>query len=289
MIIHSAEAQQASFFTYHGGARKILVVNDGEVPYDNACFAPGVARSALSNIRNTTEHFRLPHNILVLRSGDRTVLMDAGNGHNSGGLLTANLQTAGIQPQEVTDIVLTHAHPDHICGLVQADRQLVFPAATIHLSCEEYTFWQSAVPDFSRSKEATTVLSAMQQEIRTILTATESRLQLFSGSTPLFDFLKPVAAAGHTPGHYMFEIQSEDKSFMHMGDICHDDQVLFRHPDWGTVFDIDFMQAAQVRVAVLRQMALSGQLVFGYHLPWPGFGRVVADGEAFRWVPEINC
>lgn len=272
------------------GGKDCLVVSDGDVPYDNNCFAPGIPPKELHAVRqNATGYISLAHNILVFPFDDRIILIDAGNGEAAmpaGGKLISNLKAAGIAPENVTDVVLTHAHPDHLGGLVDLNSQPVFPMAKVYLSQAEYDFWQSDTPDFSRSKNRVDVLADVQQNIKQLLAALKDRLHLFNSSSLPFGSLQPVPAIGHTPGHFMFNISCGDSSFLHMADICHEDTLLFNHPEWGTIFDIDFELAAQTRFKVLSDLADAGKLAFGYHMPWPGFGRVARRENGFMWVPE---
>ncbi len=269
----------------------IMVISDGEVPYDNNCFAPGISREALSQVRgNHAENILLTHNILVFIHNNRIILIDAGNGAGTaplGGNLICNLQVAGISPDMVTDVVLTHAHPDHIGGLFSIDKQPTFTNATVHIAQAEYDFWLSGQPDFSRSKNSPEALTTVQEDIKQMLVLLKDRLQFFSGNTQLLGFLEPVIAAGHTPGHCIFNIHTRDSQFVHMADICHEELVLFNQPAWGTVFDIDFDLAVQTRIEALHHFADSGTLVFGYHMPWPGFGKVVKKGNKFTWISVL--
>ncbi|WP_186452669.1 MBL fold metallo-hydrolase [Chitinophaga polysaccharea] len=276
----------AGFTAFRSGEMEIFSVTDGEVIYEARCFAPGIPRTLLGN---SPRHFILPHNILVLRFNNRVVMFDAGNGHYTApeaGQLQFYLHAAGITPESVTDIILTHAHPDHINGLVGVGEQLMFPEARIHLSQAEYDFWVSESPDFSRSKNIPAALLQMQQHIKGILRVLDNRLQLFHSTDALLEGIHPVAAPGHTPGHTLFAINTGEEQFIHMADTCHENELLFHHPEWGTIFDIDFEQAAQTRQATLQELANNGKLVFGYHLPAPGFGKVIQGGDGFAWKPQ---
>lgn len=265
----------------------IFVVSDGEVPYDKSCFAPGIDRTDVDAVsKNTTDYISLTHNVLVFRRNNSIILIDAGNGKTSsgeGGHLISNLKAIGIEPDMVTDVVLTHAHPDHLGGLIDSNRQLAFPNASILISQEEYDFWQSDTPDFSKSKNTPQMLRDVQKNIQQMLVVIKDRLQFFHGTDLLFDFLQPIPAIGHTPGHYMFIVNTGNEKFVHMGDICHEELMLFNKPEWGTVFDIDFDLAVTIRVEVLNWFAASKELVFGYHMPWPGFGKVVKNRTGLKW------
>ncbi|NLR81195.1 MBL fold metallo-hydrolase [Chitinophaga eiseniae] len=276
----------AGFAVFRSGKMEIFSVTDGEVIYEDRCFAPGIPRALLGN---SPRHFILPHNILVLRFSNRVVMFDAGNGYYTApeaGQLQYHLHAAGITPESITDIILTHAHPDHINGLVGTGERLMFPGARIHLSQAEYDFWMSDAPDFSKSKNTVANLLQTQQHIKGILRLLDNQLHLFNSTDALMEGIRPLAAPGHTPGHTLFAINTGEEPFIHMADTCHEDELLFRHPDWGTIFDIDFEQAAQTRRNTLQELADSGQLVFGYHLPAPGFGRVIPEGDGFAWKPQ---
>ncbi|WP_167020939.1 MBL fold metallo-hydrolase [Chitinophaga sp. Cy-1792] len=269
----------------------LLIITDGEVPYDNNCFAPDIPREEVNAIRgDNAEDIILTHNILIIKKYERVILIDAGNGPATapaGAHLLTNLLSAGITAREITDILLTHAHPDHIGGLVNEENQPVFPAAAIHLSKAEYDFWQNPAADFSHSKHSPEALKAVQQQIQQILSVVKPQLHLFQGNWSLMNIIRPIPAPGHTPGHMLFSITLGSEQFIHMGDICHEELLLFSQPGWGTIFDVDFELAAETRFRVLNALATLGKLTFGYHMPWPGFGKVVRKGTAFAWQPVV--
>ncbi|MBB6127264.1 MBL fold metallo-hydrolase [Mucilaginibacter lappiensis] len=285
--------QAPGVVNYHFETFNLLAITDGDVEYDSSCFAPDIHQTKLKQIREThhivSPQFMLPHNILVIISADRIVMIDAGNGHKArpgAGKLVSNLHAAGIKPDDLTDIVLSHAHPDHFNGLMSDSGQLVFPNAKIHMHQKEFDFWQDDDADFSKSKNSRASLQSLQQEVKFFFSQISGKLQLFHTDEPLFDFLQPILTPGHTPGHCMFTITSGNEKFVHMADIFHDEIVLFAKPEWGTIFDIDFDLAVRTRQRILEKFALSKQRVFGYHLPWPGFGYIEKHNDVYTWMIE---
>jgi glyoxylase-like metal-dependent hydrolase (beta-lactamase superfamily II) len=143
---------------------QIMVVSDGDVDYPSTCFAPGQDLH--------TPFLVMHHNILTLKWKDRVILFDTGNGYAyrpGAGRLPDRLGEKGITPEMVTDVILTHAHPDHINGLVDAQGQVVFPNAQIHLSKVEFGFWTEPNPDFSKSKNTPEACMELYQGIRSVL------------------------------------------------------------------------------------------------------------------------
>lgn len=145
-------------------------------------------------------------------------MIDAGAGYVFGsesGRLATNLRYAGIEPDKVTDIVLTHAHPDHIGGLTDKGGNPVFPNADIYLAREEYDFWMSSDPDFSQSTmtdkaHMTMLVDVAQKNIRSVT----GRLHLFQKNEELLDCLEMIPAPGHTPGHTIIRIYSGEEELI---------------------------------------------------------------------------
>lgn len=277
---------------YHFKDLEIWIVSDGNVRYDNNCFAPAVPRSILKEMRNMPiADFILPHNIMLIISDKHRVMIDTGNGSGAqpeAGKLVEFLQDAGFDLETLTDIVLSHAHPDHINGLIDRNNNLVFPKATIHIHEQELVFWRNEQADFTKSKNNLETLIALQNDIREVLSLIDHKLKPFKNNEPLFDFLQPILTPGHTPGHCMFAVSTGKEVFIHLSDVFHDDFVLFEQPGWGTVFDIDFETAARTRQALLEEYSKSKQKIFGYHLPWPGFGYISISNSVYKWNPDSS-
>lgn len=287
-----------SFHRFKLGELELMVVSDGRIVMKpvQPNFAPGINSRLVERelVRNfaSTDHIELGINILVIKSKDRTILLDSGCGANfgelSGGLIK-NLLKAGINPEDVTDVVITHAHPDHIGGLTGTDNQLLFPKAKVYLSRIEHDFWLSENPDFSKSKLTDQQLIKFVKDVaKKNINALGEKLHLFEDGDTLLDCITMQLAPGHTPGHCVAKIFSNGESLYHIADLVHSAALVVAHPEWGFEGDSNFNQAVQTRRKVMNELAESRSLIFSYHLPWPGLGHVRNKGNAFEWVQQMT-
>ncbi|WP_212004641.1 MBL fold metallo-hydrolase [Chitinophaga sp. HK235] len=238
-------------------------------------------------------HVHLDINILLLRKKDRLILIDCGLGQEepTAGLLPQSLAAAGFQPEDITDILITHAHTDHIGGLLRANGTMVFPNAHVYMTKTEYNFWMSGQPDFSASPlhNQPAITAALVNRVREILTTATPQLQLVKEDEILFDCIRLIPAPGHTPGHVMVDIHSGGISLLHTADLLHSG-ILLQHPEWGMQYDINFHQAVTTRRNTLAAQATSGKMTMAYHMPWPGLGYIKQRESAFEWEPvNKNC
>ncbi|KRG84022.1 beta-lactamase [Stenotrophomonas daejeonensis] len=270
----------------------VLVVSDGVLPLPTKMLGHNVEPSERAE---WFEEMYLPQdafdwalNVMVVRSGDRTILIDAGLGTDPdlqlprAGQLIRRLGASGIDLTEITDVVITHMHMDHIGGLlVDGVKERLRPDLRIHIAASEVEFWKS--PDFTRTN--------MPQGFPDALRATATRFWSEYGSfVHTFEDEHEVApgvtvrrTGGHTPGHSVVRLASGGEALTFAGDAVF--AVGFEQPNWHNGFEHDPEESARVRIALLRELAGTGEMLVATHLPFPSIGRVSADGDAFRWVP----
>lgn len=279
------------------GALELFILTDGYLHEENVdSFAP---RSQVSELKKILkEHFRpedyieMALNILLVKTKDRLILLDAGMGifaDERAGFLLKSLNKAGFSVKDITDVFISHAHPDHIGGLVDEKGNLVFSNAGYFISETEYDFWMNAtLDDFGNSalKDQPELISQMIPPVQNILKTIRPRLTFFDLNQELYGHFSFQAAPGHTPGLTMTTISSGKEKLVCIADIVHSDVVVFPHPDWGYFGDADLDIAIQTRISVLRHLSETEMRVFAFHMPWPGLGFTGKAGQGFKWIPE---
>jgi glyoxylase-like metal-dependent hydrolase (beta-lactamase superfamily II) len=230
-----------------------------------------------------------PLNVVVVRSGGRTILVDSGLGVEfpdfpKAGQLALRLEAAGIAPSSVTDVVLTHLHMDHVGGLL-ADglKSRLSPDLRVHVSAAEAEYWTS--PDFSRTSMPPGVPDALRSIASRFLDEYRSRLQPFEMEYEVAPGVVVCRTGGHTPGHSVVRLASGGDRLTFAGDAVF--QVGFDNPEWYNGFEHDPEEAARVRVRLLQELAATGEALVATHLSFPSVCRVAFAGNAFRWVPEV--
>ncbi|MCA6124171.1 MBL fold metallo-hydrolase [Bradyrhizobium sp. WSM 1704] len=274
------------------GEIDVMVVSDGVLPLPTAMLAhnvdPSVRATWLKDMFLPPDAFDWALNVVVVRSGSQTILVDAGLGLDPdlhlprAGQLIKRLEAAGIDLGSVTDVVLTHMHMDHVGGLlVDGVKEQLSPDLRIHVAAAEVKFWES--PDFSHVSMPPGFPDALRSAAKRFRKEYQSHLRLFDEEHEVAPGVIVSRTGGHTPGHSVVRVVSGSDRLTFAGDLVF--QVGFEHPEWYNGFEHDPEEAARVRVKLLREVATTGGLLVATHLPFPSVGHVAADGDNFRWVP----
>ncbi len=283
-----AAAKQENAHAFKIGELAAFALRDGgmEVPNDNKVFGvgktPEEVAAVLSAAGQPTDKMQISIQPLLVISGNRVLLFDTGAGTNFGpgnGKLPASLAAAGVDPQSVTDIFISHVHGDHVGGLIDAKGALLFSNATIHLSKPEWTFLSDMKPDLAKMVGLPTHDA--------LVAAMKPRVDAFTPGAELVPgVVKAVEIKGHTPGHSGYLITSGSDSLLYIGDAMHHFVISVQKPEWTIAFDSDNATAAASRAALISQSASSGQRIYAVHFPYPGIGIFTGRGNEFAWVRE---
>ena len=270
------------------GDLSAVALRDGALgfPNDGKTFGVGRPPSEVAELIDAaglpTEELRLSIQPLLVRAGDRVLLFDTGAGANMGpsaGRLSASLAAAHIDPLSITDVFISHAHGDHVGGLVDAQGAPAFPNAVIHISSPEWEFLSGM-----NAETAANVGIARHSQL---ITAISPKVAAFSpGADIIPGVVKAVEIRGHTPGHSGYLITSGQDSLLYIGDAMHHFVVSVQRPNWVVNFDADAPIAGASRAALLEQSAASAQRIYVVHFPFPGVGKIDRSADGFVWVPE---
>jgi glyoxylase-like metal-dependent hydrolase (beta-lactamase superfamily II) len=281
--------QPAYFHRFNLGSAEVTVVSDGPLPLgDPSGTFVGVPKEEVKKM--LTDNFLSPDNVVleqnspIVNMGDKLVLFDTGMGTSkqfgpTTGRQQKSLAEAGIKPEDIDAVVLSHAHIDHIGGIVDASDKPLFPNAQFYIAQNDFDYWTDEGKLGSPLKDF--VIHARKN-----LLPVRDRLVFFKDGQEFLPGVQAMAAPGHTVGHHMFMITSEGKSFAFLGDLTHHQILLLEKPLMQFSYDTDPNQAAQTRVKMLDMLAANKIAVMSYHFPWPGYGHVVKNGDGFRYLAE---
>ncbi len=273
-------------YTGKVGAFEITTVLDGAFQFDgpHPIFGqdqkPEDVAALLAQNNLPSAKFENGFTPVVLNTGSEVILFDTGLGAGprpNAGLLTERLTAAGIAPEQVDIVVLTHFHPDHIGGLME-DGAPTFPNARYVASAAEYDFWS---PEDKLSGPTERVAKLTQANVVPLA----EKMTMISDGQDVVSGVTAVAAAGHTPGHTVYHVESEGRRLLIAADTANHYVASLQRPDWHVRFDMDKEAAAATRKKVFGMVAADGIAFTGYHMPSPAVGYVEPKGEGFRYVP----
>ncbi|MEO1493276.1 MAG: MBL fold metallo-hydrolase [Pseudomonadota bacterium] len=269
------------------GAYEVTVISDGAIQLDGPHPIFGQNTSA-EEVQALAEANFLPPTRMeigftqtVVNTGEQVILFDAGNGAGrrpNAGHLRARLAAAGIAPEQVDIVAITHFHPDHIGGLME-DGVAAYPNASYRFPTAEFDFWS---PAEKAEAEATARVGKLVQS--NVIPLVDKGEMIAPGGT-IAAGIEAIDSSGHTPGHTCYHIESEGKRLMVLGDVCNHYVVSLQRPDWHVRFDMDKEGAVAARKKTLGMIAADKIPFVGYHMPFPAVGYLEPLGEGFRWIP----
>ena len=222
-------------------------------------------------------------NVTLLQHEDRVVLFDAGSGpgfQDSSGQLIDALGASGLTPEDVTHVVFTHCHPDHLWGVLDDFDDPLFVNAEHMMGQAEWDYWFDPDTANTIQPERTTMAVGARRRLEVI----EDQMKLFADGDEILPGVAAFATPGHTPGHMAFELRDGSQSAMVLGDAIGNHHVAFARPDWQSGADQDRDQAVQTRMRLLDRLTSEQMQLIGYHLPDGGMGRAERDGNSYRFV-----
>ena len=282
----------SGLYRFYVGEHEIIVINDGFIGLPLSLLAANVPEEDILALLQAhgldTEFATIPIGVVLVRTGDRLVLLDTGTGASDfardmfgdyiGGLVPT-LELIGVSPAAITDVIFSHAHGDHLWG-TSSDGQLVFPNSQHYLPQLEWEdLHREDIPEF-----AVPFYEFARNQLQPLVD-NEGQLAFYGDEDELVPGIQAVAAQGHSPGHHAVIIESGGQQLLLPFDVLGHPILHLRHPEWAMRVDQIPDLAVATRQQLLARAADEKIPVLVHHFPFPGLGHVVRDGDAYRYIP----
>ena len=262
------------------GQHEIIAITDGEFQFGAELF-PGTDESHINELlaQANADTIQTNFNAFVIKSPNRIMLVDAGPRDLFGptcGKLPEGLAEAGIDANDISHVMLTHLHPDHIAGAITADGAAVFANASLLVNENEHAFW---IKDETFGEEN---MDQWQQVAKTVMAAYGERVETFASNADLGGGVTSVALPGHTPGHSGFRVDDANDSLIMVCDIVHAPDLQIADPEIAIAFDVDPDTARQTRKQMLDMITSDSMTFTGGHMMAPKFAQLQRAGKGYR-------
>ncbi len=273
---------------FNVGKFEVVVVKDGARPSDNpqeifgTNQTPEVVGALLEANFLPADKFVNSFSPTLINTGSDVILFDTGFGEggraNGNGRLLEGLTAAGYKREDVTIVVLTHLHGDHIGGLMEGGAP-AFPNARYVTGQAEYDFWVDPARAGTPAEGGHKGVLANVKPLADKMTFIGDGGEVVSGITGM-------AAFGHSPGHMIYSVESEGRQLVLTADTANHFVLSLQRPDWEVRFDMDKAAAAASRKKVFDMLATDKLAFLGYHMPFPAVGYVEKVDQGYRFVPK---
>jgi glyoxylase-like metal-dependent hydrolase (beta-lactamase superfamily II) len=285
-----APKANAGHYRFRIGDISATVVSDGTLTGNPRIYAYSAPPDELGRTLNDaflpSDRFRLNLNTLLLESGGRKILIEAGAAQTlgpDGGHLFTNLAAIGVRPDDIDAIVITHTHPDHVGNLRRADGSSAFPKAAIHIPEDDWNFFIRDEPDLSHLPMPEDFRKAFIANIKRSIAPVAKSAVLFKAGGELLPGVTTVAAGGHTPGMSAILVHSGREQLLITSDAAYSPLLNIDNP-WRPGPDLDPGAAAQARKRLFDRAATDRIPVLGFHFPFPGIGHIRITDGGYRWI-----
>ena len=286
----AASVRDKGFYSYKVGSDiEVISIYDGiwKKPHDENFITGATVEETKAALRKgglDDSAVPIEFAYTIVKSGGKTVLIDAGTGAQlapTAGLGLKGMTNAGIKPEDIDTVIVSHFHPDHIFGLMAKDTNAqVYPNAEIMLGETEYNFWT-----------ADGLIEKLPERRKGLAKRIQStfpnwkNVTLYQGDKELVPGIRSVNTFGHTPGHTAFHLSSGNDEAMLIGDMLNLPALFLANLDWQLVFDADKDEATKARKKMVKRAVADNMTVAGYHFGFPNSGKIEKDGNSHVFVP----